>query len=327
MIHRQRRLILGLLPALFTLFAAPASAADAEAGNFPQRSIELVVPWQAGGGADVIARSFSSAVAKHLPQPVVVVNKPGASGAIGIGDVIRAQPDGYRLVLATSELVILRHLGMAKFSYTDLTPIAGLNSDPAAIVVRADNPARTLEEFLAKARAQPGVLSIGNAGVGSTWHMAAAAFAAASGTRYNEIPFPGGAPALLALLGGHIDAVSVSTAEASTYVDAGKLRILAVMADKRERGFESVPTLKELGMDVSVEMWRGLAAPKNTPAPVMAVLREAAAKAVKEPVWLDTLTKLRFRTDSYADAATLEQVMAKEDVFYGKLAGTLNARN
>ncbi|SHH66674.1 tripartite tricarboxylate transporter substrate binding protein [Pollutimonas bauzanensis] len=327
MIHRQRRLMLGLLPALFALLAAPSPAFAAEDGDFPQRSIELVVPWQAGGGADVVARAFSSAVAKHLPQPVVVVNKPGASGAIGIGDVIRAQPDGYRLVLATSELVILRHLGMAKFSYTDLAPVAGLNSDPAAIVVRADDPARTLEDFLAKARAQPGVLSIGNAGVGSTWHMAAAAFAAASGTRYNEIPFPGGAPALLALLGGHIDAVSVSTAEASTYVDAGKLRILAVMADKRERGFESVPTLKELGIDVSVEMWRGLAAPKNTPASVMAVLRVAAAKAVKEPAWLDTLAKLRFRTDSYADAATLEAVMAKEDVFYGKLAGRLDVNN
>jgi len=305
----------GLLPAL------------AQSAPYPRHSIELVVPWQAGGGADVIARAFSAAAGKHLPQPLVVINKPGASGALGLSDVIQAPPDGYRIVLATSELTFLKHLGLAKFSYQDVRPIARLNADPAAIVVRADAPARTLEDFLAAARQAGGATTVGNAGVGSTWHMAATALAQKTGTPFNHVPFPGGAPGLLALLGGHIDAVSVSTAEAAAYVEAGKLRALAVMADRREPGYDDVPTLKERGIDLSVGIWRGLAAPRDTPDDVIRVLRTATAQAVKEPVWLDTLRKQRFSTDTYADADELAAAMARESEFFAALAKTLDIRN
>ena len=312
------------LRAALMLGATLAVPAWAQLGAYPSKPIELVVPWQAGGGADVVGRSFGAAVAKFLPQPLVVVNRPGASGVLGLGDVVNARPDGYKIVLSSTELTFLNHLGLAKFSYKDLRPIARLNADPAAVVVRADAPWTTLEQFLDAARKADANVRVGNAGHGSTWHMAAAALGEKTGAKFNHIPYPGGAPAVLALLGGHIEAVTVSTAEVSSYVAAGKLKALAVMADKRVAdGFETIPTLKERNIDLSIGIWRGLSAPRNTPDDVMAVLKAATAKAVKEPVWIDALTKLHFSTDTYADDATLEAVMTRESAFFKELAGKL----
>jgi tripartite-type tricarboxylate transporter receptor subunit TctC len=294
--------------------------AAAQADAYPNHRIELVVPWQAGGGADVVARALSAAAAKHLPQPLVVINKPGATGAVGLGEVVHAKPDGYKLVLSSSELTFLNYLGLAKFTYEDLVPIARLNADPAAVVVRADAPYATLEQFLAAARKPDSNMRVGNAGQGSTWHMAAAALAEKTGARFNHIPYPGGAPATMALLGGHIDAVTVSTAEVASYVEAGKLKVLAVMADKRVAGYDNVPTLKERNIDLSIGIWRGISAPKGTPPEVIAVLKAAVTKSVQEPIMRQTLEKLHFSTDTYADDATLLAVMAKESAQYKQLA-------
>jgi len=309
-----------LLPA-----GALALPAFAQGAAYPQRSIELVVPWQAGGGADVVARAYAVAAAKHLPQTMVVINKPGASGVLGMTDVVNAKPDGYRILLSSTELTFLNHLGLAKFSYQDLRPIARLNADPAAVVVRADAPYATLEQFLDAARKADANIRVGNAGHGSTWHMAAAALAEKSGAKFNHIPYAGGAPAVLALLGGHIDAVTVSTAEVASHVATGKLKALAVMADRRvATGFAAVPTLKERGIDLSLGIWRGLSAPRNTPDAVMAVLKSATEKAVREPVMQEALEKLHFSTDTYADDVALAALMARESAYFKELAGRLN---
>lgn len=324
-IDLSRRRWLGAIPALSGALLLAPGFARAQGSAYPHKPIELVVPWQAGGGADVVGRAFGAAVAKYLPQPVVVINKPGASGVLGLGDVVNAKPDGYRIVLSSTELTFLNHLGLAKFSYKDLRPIARLNADPAAVVVRADAPYATLEQFLEAARKGDANIRVGNAGHGSTWHMAAAALAEKTGAKFNHIPYAGGAPAVLALLGGHIDAVTVSTAEVSSYVAAGKLKALAVMADRRVAdGFEKIPTLKERNIDLSIGIWRGLSAPRGTPDDVIAVLKGAVAKAVKEPAWLEALTKLHFSTDTYADDAALEAVMARESEFFKALAGKIN---
>lgn len=310
--------------ALFTI--CMAAGASAQSGGYPNRNIELLVPWQAGGGADVVARAFSVAAQKHLPQTIVVINKPGASGALGMAEVWKAKPDGYKLLLASSELTFLNHLGLAKFSHEDFAPIARLNADPATVAVRADAPFATLEEFLDAARKPGSNIRVGNAGHGSTWHMAAVALADKTHAAFNHIPYAGGAPAILALLGGHIDAVTVSTAEVSSHVTTGKLKVLAVMADRRVKGFETVPTLKERGIDVSLGIWRGLAAPKNTPPEVLKILRAAVAKTVKEPVLLEALEKLNFSTDTYADDVTLQAVMARESLYFKQLAGRIDLK-
>ena len=269
----NRRSLLGLAAAQ----CLPA-AVFAQGSGYPQRPIELIVPAGAGGGTDVLARAFAEAAKKHLSQPITVNNRPGASGMIGHGEMINAKPDGYKLAVVFAEIVIVPHLGLTKLSYEDFTPIAQLNHDPAAITVQASSPWKTIEEFLAASRARSGELKMGNSGPGSIWHLAHAALEDKVGVKYNPIPFSGAAPAVLSLMGGHVDAVAVSPGEVATHVQAGKLRTLAVMSDKRLKGFDTVPTLKERGIDLSIGTWRGLAAPKGTPADVLAVLAEATRK-------------------------------------------------
>ncbi|MBV7484296.1 tripartite tricarboxylate transporter substrate binding protein [Bordetella sp. BOR01] len=262
--------------------AALAAAPAAQAQDFPGHPIELVVTFAAGGGTDALARAMADASRTHLSQPIVVLNKPGAAGGIGLTDVANSKPDGYKLALVTADMVIIPHLGLTKTTYEKFTPIIQLNADPSAITVAADSPYNTIEEFLDAARAKPEMMQVGNAGVGSIWHLAAAALEDKSGAKFNHIPFNGGNPAVLALLGGHIDAVAVSPAEVIQYVKAGKLKTLAVMADQRVPGFENVPTLKERNIDLSIGTWRGIAAPKDTPQPVLdklgAAFRQAAAE-------------------------------------------------
>ncbi|MFZ4285571.1 Bug family tripartite tricarboxylate transporter substrate binding protein [Variovorax sp. HJSM1_2] len=302
-------------------FAAPASAQS----DYPNHQIELLVPYQAGGGTDGLARAFADASRKHINQPIVVLNKPGAGGAIGWSEVINSKPDGYKLAVLTVELLTLPHLGLAKFKYDDFQPIAQLNSDPAAITVKADAPWNTIEEFIAAAKKSPETVRVGNSGNGSIWHLAAAALQDKTGTKFNHIPYQGAAPAVLSLLGGHIEAVAVSPAEVWTHVQSGKLKTLVVMADKRLKGYENVPTAKERGIDLSIGTWRGLGAPKNTPPEVMAKLREFTAKTAQEPSLREVMDKQNLGF-VYTDGAAFKETLAKDNVYFGDLINKLNIK-
>ena len=303
------------------VMAAPASAQT----KYPDHQIELLVPYQAGGGTDGLARAFADASRKHIDQPIVVINKPGAGGAIGWQEVINSKPDGYKLAVLTVELLTLPHLGLAKFKYDDFQPIAQLNSDPAAITVKADAPWNTIEDFLAAAKKDPGAVRVGNSGNGSIWHLASAALEDKTGTKFNHIPYPGAAPAVLSLLGGHIEAVAVSPAEVATHVQGGKLKVLMIMADKRLKGFEKVPTAKERGIDLSIGTWRGLGAPKNTPPEVMARLREITAKVANEPSLREVMDKQNLGF-VYTDGAAFKDTLAKDNVYFGELITKLNIK-
>ncbi|MCW5322656.1 tripartite tricarboxylate transporter substrate binding protein [Verminephrobacter aporrectodeae subsp. tuberculatae] len=303
-----------------------ASTAAAQVRDFPTKPIELVVPFQPGGGTDALARAFADATRKHMPQSMIIVNKPGATGVIGWQDVINARPDGYRLAVITVEMTTLSHMGLAKFTYEDMTPIARLNADPAAITVRADAPWNTAEEFLAAAKKGNGKISVGNAGNGSIWHLAASALEDRTGVQFNHTPFQGAGPAVLALLGGHIDAVTVSPAEVTTCVQAGKLKTLAVMADQRIKGFEQVPTLKERNIDLSIGTWRGLAAPKNTPPEIVTYLKNLSQQASAEPAFRELLDKQNLGF-AYADDVTFKAYMAKDSAYFKTLIAKLKIKN
>lgn len=304
---RRRHLLAGI--GFLSLATAPAFA---QTGAYPQHSIELVVPYQAGGGADVMARAFSKAAAKVMPHSIVVVNKPGAAGVIGWQDVIRAKPDGYKVALTTVEVTFLHYLGLAKFDQNALRPVAKLNADPAVVVVRSDAPYANIEDFLAKARTPDSNVQIGNAGQGSMWHMASAALAEKGKAKFNYIPYQGGSPALLALLGGHIDAVIASAPEVIPYVNAGKLKALGVMSEKRIKGLANTPTLRERNMDLVLGTWRGLAVPKDTPEPVVNALRDVAKKSMSDPELREVMEKQFFTTDTYEDAPAFVASMDKE---------------
>lgn len=293
------------------------------AQGYPTKPVELVVPYPAGGGTDVLARAFALAAVKHLPQPLVVVNKPGAAGAIGWADVLNGKEPGYKIAVLATDLMTQPNMGLTKITYEDFTPIARLNYDPAAITVRADAPWKTVEEFVAAAKT--GDFRIGNGGNGSTWHLAAAAIEDKTGARFNHIPFAGANPAALSLLGGHIEAITVSAAEVSSHVAGGKLRILAVMSDTRAKGFENIPTLKEKGLDIQIGTWRGLAVPKNTPADVVAVLRAATAKTMQEPSIREALEKQNMGY-AYAEGEAYGAVMARDHAYYRSLIQKLGLK-
>ncbi len=304
------------------VIAAAASvlpgASMAQASDYPNRSVEILVPASAGGGTDVLTRAFAEAAKKHLPQPMVVNNKPGASGAIGMGEMITARADGYKLCMVIVEITILPHLGLSKNTWEDFQPIARLNADPAAITVRADSPWNTIEEFLAASKANPGAMKMGNSGNGSIWHLAHAALEDKAGVKFNPIPFQGAAPAVVALLGGHIDAVSVSPGEVNAHVAGGKLKVLAIMSDQRLKGFEKVPTLKERNIDLAIGAWRGLAAPKATPPEVVVILKAATRKAAEEPSFKESLDKLNLGY-AYADADAFRAAMQKDSDMFRQL--------
>ncbi|MDP3795570.1 MAG: tripartite tricarboxylate transporter substrate binding protein [Polaromonas sp.] len=312
------RVLAGLLCTL--ALQAPALAQS----SFPNKPVELIVPYPAGGGTDVLARAFALASVKHLPQSLIVMNKPGASGAIGWADVINNKPDGYKVALLATDLMTQPNMGLTKITYEDFIPIARLNYDPAAITVRADAPWNTVEEFIQAAKT--GNFRVGNGGNGSTWHLAAAAVEDKTGVKFNHIPFAGAAPAALSLMGGHIEAITVSAAEVYAYTSTGKLKTLAVMADQRIKGFDKVPTLKERNIDVSIGTWRGLGVAKGTPPDIVNMLRAATAKIVTEQSLRDALDRQNMGY-AYADGDAFGAVMAKDHAFYRGLINKLGLKN
>ena len=310
----------------FTLaasLAALSGSLPALAADYPTRPVDLVVAATAGGGTDVVARALADAARKYFPQPIIVVNKPGASSAIGFADVANAKPDGYKVGVMSVNLVILPALGLMKVTADDFIPVAQLNFDPAAITVRADAPWKTVEDFLADAKKKPAGMQVGNGGVGDIWHVAAAAVENRTGVQFNHVPFQGSAPAVASLLGGHVDAITVSPGEVLQHVLAGKLRVLAVMSDKRLPGaYANTPTLKERNIDLSIGVWRGLAVPKGTPPEIVQTLRTAARATAADPAYRETLAKANLG-DAYLDGDAYKAAIDSDRASLKKVLETL----
>ena len=255
------------------IFAAPAFAA------FPDKPVNVICPWTAGGGTDVLLRALSKEAEKFLGQTINVVNQTGGAGAIGHNAIRAARPDGYTIGMITFELNSLPPQGLVPFTWKDFDPVMLINTDAAALTVRADAPYSTVRGFMDHARANPGEITIGNSAPGSVWHIAAGLAAEKTGVNVKHVPFNGAQPAVTALVGGHIKAVAVSVAEVRSQVQAGNLKILGVMAAERDKIFPNVPTFKEQGVDVQFATWRGLAFPKGVPAANRAKVADAYKKA------------------------------------------------
>lgn len=309
------------------LAALPLAASAQGAADYPNKPIELIVPFGAGGGTDVLARVVAEAAKNHSPQPITVMNKPGASGGIGLTEVANARPDGYKIAMVTVEMAIIPHMGIAKFSpENDFTPLVRLNADPVVLTVSADSPWKTIEDLVDAAKKSKEPLKFGNAGTGGLSHLAAAALQQKIGVTFTHVPFQGNAPAVVALLGGHIDAVDASPSEVYTFVQSGKLRALAVLADQRLGGvFANVPTLKERKIDLAVGTWRGLAAPKGLPADVLAKLSAIAMKTANEPAVKEAMEKQNLGY-AVADGETFRKQIAADSALYRQLVDQMGLK-
>ncbi len=283
-----------MLCALLLLLGAVPVAAD----EYPSRPITLVAPFPPGGVADLTARPVASALEKILKNPVGVVNKTGAAGAVGMQYVATSKPDGYTLLLALSSISIIPEADKIfgrppAFTVDQFAPIALISADPTVLVVRADSPWKTAREFIEDAKKHPGQISYSSSGIYGTLHMAMELLSHAAGIKLRHIPTAGAGPALNAILGGHVDALASGPSVVLPHIKAGKLRVLAGWGAQRIAALPDVPTFKELGYpDAEFYIWAGLFAPKGTPEPILAKLRGATREAVNDPGFKSAMDKL-----------------------------------
>lgn len=271
-----------LTMALTAWGAAPAAAADA----WPAKQVELINPFAAGAAADIQARKLAEIISRDLGQPMVVRNVTGAGGAIAYSEVNRAKNDGHTLIWYSGAINTLAARKQIPFDHTAFEPIAGVGSETVSIAVSKKAPWKDLKEFIAHGKANPGKVTMGNSGMGSVTHMVPVAMASKAGIKIVHVPFGTGL-AMAALMGGKIDSSSQHPAEVFNQVKAGEVRILAVSSEKRIALWPDVPTMKEQGVDLEYEQWRGIAAPKGTPKAVADKLSPLVRKAVESKEWID----------------------------------------
>jgi tripartite-type tricarboxylate transporter receptor subunit TctC len=262
-------------------------AATAAWAQFPDRTITMVVPFPPGGVADTVARPMAEAMSRDLKQSVVIENKAGAGGAIGMAHAAKAKPDGYTVLMALSSYTVLpeadKVLGRTpQYQLADLKPVARVTADPTVLAVRAESPWKTYAEFIAAARAAPGKITFGSSGNYGTMHMPMAMLALSQGVQMTHVPYTGAGPAIIGLLGGQVDALSTGPASIVQHVKAGKVRVLAHWGEGRLASLPDVPSLRELGVPVEYAQWSGIFVPAGTPEPVVARLREAAKAAAND---------------------------------------------
>ena len=271
---------------LAALLLSSAFSAIAQ-GSWPTRSITMIVPFPPGGLADLVARPVAEAMSRELGQPVVIENKAGAGGGIGMSLAAKSKPDGYTMVMALSSLTVLPEadvvLGRAPmFGLNDLRPVARYTADPTVLAVRAESPWKSVQEFVDDARKRPGAINYGSSGNYGTMHVPMEILAQVSGSKLTHIPFTGAGPAVVALLGGQIDAVSTGPATVLQHVKAGKLRVLGHWGNGKLASMPEVPSLKDAGFNAEYAQWSGLFIPSATPEPVVQRIRAAARAAAQD---------------------------------------------
>ncbi len=265
---------------------ACAGVAAAQSG-YPDKPITMIVPFPPGGVADTVARPVAEAMARELKQPVVVENRAGAGGALGIGVASRAPADGYTVLMSLSSISILpeadKLLGRKPaFQLSQFRPIARFTADPTVLVVRADSRWKTLNDFLADARKNPGAYNYGSSGNYGTMHVPMEMLKAEAGFRMTHIPYTGAGPAVVALLAGQVDAIASGPSTVAQQIQAGKLRALAHWGERPLASLPEVPSLKQLGHPVRFAQWSALFVPTGTPDDVIRKLRAVAAKVAAD---------------------------------------------
>ena len=303
-----------LTASLLSLAAVAAPAQTPIAGGAP---LDFVVIFPAGSSADVSARILADGIAKNLEQPVPVSNKPGGGGAVGYKYVAGARPDGRTLVWNSNSVSTTFHSGAMDIDYKAFEPVARVSIEIPAVVVQASSPWKTLPELLEYARANPGMLKVGNSGTGSHTHMAAASLFDAAGAKVLDVPFSA-SQVVPSLLGGHVDALIQLPGAVVPHVKSGALRVLGVLGSKRDPVFPDAPTASELGVRLApMDLWRGIGVPKGTPRAVVARLEKAIEASMNRPEFVSAGQKFGF-IPAFMGADEFGQLIARDDELIAK---------
>ena len=279
--------------------------------SYPSKPITMVNPFPPGGVVDVVGRPLAAILEKSLRQSVVMINRPGAGGAVGMASVAKAPADGYTILMGLSSISIFpvadRINGKTpSYELRDFAPIALVTADPTILVVRADGPYKTLKDFVDAAKAQPGKINYSSSGVYGTLHVAMEIFANAAGLKLFHIPYQGGGPAVTALLGGQVEALASGPAAAIGQIKGGKMRALASWSTERLALLPEIPTFKELGYDAEFYIWSGVFAPAATPPDVLFKLRNAVREAATSAEFRGAMEKVSTPV-SYLDAPEFQK--------------------
>ncbi len=304
------------------LMASSVLPLPATAQTYPARPIKYICPWPAGGSTDVVMRSLAEAAGRHLGQAIIVENRPGAGGTLGALDLVNAKPDGYTVAQLPHGVFRLPHMQKVAFdTLKDFTWIACLTGYTFGLVVQAESPFKTIKDLVDYARLNPGKLSYGSTGVGTSPHLAVEEFAQRADIKLNHIPFKGNAENMQALMGGHIASASDATGW-GPHVESGKLRLLATYGSKRTKRWPQTPTLDELGYQTVSDSPFGVCGPKGMEPAVTRAIHDAFRKAIAEPsvlaifdkydqsvIYMNTEQYTKFARESFAaERAKIERL-------------------
>jgi tripartite-type tricarboxylate transporter receptor subunit TctC len=289
-----------------------AAYAWAQEVPYPKRgTIEMTVLFPPGTSADITARLLAQGMSKRLGANVVVINRPGAGGAIGYKHVASQRPDGYSIVWNSNSISTAHHTGQLAFDYRAFDPVARALIESPVIAVRSDSRWKALPDLMRDAKQRPGVITVANSGVGSHTHITAVALFKAAEAKVVDVPYAA-AQIVPNVLGGHVDVMVQLPGALAAHVQNGTVRILASVTQNRDPTLPDVPTAREQGVDVALEAWRGVAVPKGTPRPVIAALESAIRAITESPEFIQGSERLYIRP-AFLPAAEFGELIARED--------------
>jgi tripartite-type tricarboxylate transporter receptor subunit TctC len=307
---------------LLALMAAAAVAAAAWSGGFPEKPVEAIVPWAAGGGADILFRALASAFPKHAGgHPLLIKNIAGAAGVPGVIEFMKAPPDGYTIIHWNGAQTIKTHMSRTPFTATQFAPVCGLVNDHYYLMVRADSQFKSMNDLIEYAKAHPEEINYGNAGTGGGVHFAQIMFENAAGFKTAHVPFRGGGPMIAGLLNGQVDVAASFLPEGAADVLNGQLRALAVFAPERQNSFPDIPTAREQGLDLILSQWRGVYAPAGTPTARIKELEAIFKSICADPDFVAQCEKLRTHIQ-FSPSEEYAKIMEKEDKGYLEIIRT-----
>ena len=329
LLGRRNLLRVGLVMTVAALASACGGVQTSGGGNegsgFPQRPVEFVIPFAPGGSTDLIGRAATKQIAEPLGQSMVVVNKPGAGGAVGTEEAVNRKPDGHNGALAPTSLFTITPLVKTEptgLALDEMEIVTGLTRENLVLVVPADSPFKTIDDLIAAKGRGGKALSFGHSGVGAGTHFSALVFLKQAGVNAKDVPFDGSGPAVTALLGKQIDLASTQIAESAKQVQAGQLRQLAIFSEQRSPLLPDVPTLKEKGFDLVVDQVRFVAAPKGTPKEAVDKLRTAFLESTKDPAYEEFL-KSNFIERAELSGDEVRAKVAEDAAKYKAITGDL----
>lgn len=290
--------------------------------KFPQKTITLIVPWSPGGSGDMTCRILAAQMEKDLGESVVVKNMPGAGSMVGATALADSKPDGYTLGFLGISAAIAQYTSVSPVMMSKYKAVSGIINPSLFLLTNAKTPWKTLQEFAAFAKANPGKIKNGNAGAGVIDHLYSSEFANVAGVQFTQVPYKGWGPSLAALAGGHIDSMFVAIGPAKAMIAAGKIRPVAIAAEERHPSYPDIPTMKEGGIDITMPFWESIVVPAETPDDVLAILDKAVRKAFEDPAtkkkikdsgldvaYLDTPGIARLRTSSDATVKNIVEAL------------------